>query len=134
MGIDLRERVKQWLASIDDSADCDEVTPKHSGSTEDTTSQPDAGPAQVYGLIRIVRKAGVLVVGLTVVLIGIIMIVTPGPAVVVIPLGLGILATEFLWAKRILKSLRKRLLKSYEQLGGKRAAANSANVKPSPPA
>jgi tellurite resistance protein TerC len=45
------------------------------------------------------RKILVAIIGGTVLLIGIIMIVTPGPAIVVIPIGLGILATEFAWAR-----------------------------------
>jgi tellurite resistance protein TerC len=45
------------------------------------------------------RKIVVAIMGGTVLLIGIIMIVAPGPAIVVIPAGLAILATEFAWAK-----------------------------------
>ena len=45
------------------------------------------------------RKFVVAIMGGTVLLIGIIMIVTPGPAILVIPAGLAILATEFAWAK-----------------------------------
>jgi tellurite resistance protein TerC len=37
------------------------------------------------------------------------MIVLPGPAVVVIPIGLAILATEFIWAKRILVTVQERI-------------------------
>ena len=48
----------------------------------------------------------VLIVGSTVVLVGVVMIVTPGPAVVVIPAGLAILATEFVWARRLLHRVR----------------------------
>jgi uncharacterized protein (TIGR02611 family) len=48
------------------------------------------------------RKAIVAVIGFTVLLIGVAMIVLPGPAFIVIPLGLAILATEFLWAQRLL--------------------------------
>ncbi len=55
------------------------------------------------------RQLVVAVVGVTVVLIGIIMIFTPGPAVVVIPLGLGILATEFVWARSLLVRVRTYL-------------------------
>lgn len=47
-----------------------------------------------------------IVIGFTVLLIGIAMIVLPGPAVVVIPIGLGILATEFIWAKHLLKRFK----------------------------
>jgi hypothetical protein len=38
--------------------------------------------------------------------IGIAMIVLPGPAIVVIPLGLGILATEFVWARSLLAKVK----------------------------
>lgn len=44
-----------------------------------------------------------VVIGFTLLLVGVIMMVTPGPAVVVIPLALSILAGEFLWARRLLK-------------------------------
>src|SRR3954462_12356255 len=48
------------------------------------------------------RRVVILVLGLTIVIVGIIMIVAPGPAIVVIPLGLAVLATEFIWARRLL--------------------------------
>lgn len=51
----------------------------------------------------VVRKTLVAIIGGTIVLLGIVMIVLPGPAVVVIPLGLGILATEFVWARRVVQ-------------------------------
>ncbi len=49
------------------------------------------------------RKTIVGVVGLTILLFGLALIVLPGPAVIVLPLGLAILATEFAWARRVLK-------------------------------
>lgn len=57
--------------------------------------------------IRQIRKLVVFVVGITVVLIGVLMVLTPGPAVIVIPIGLGILALEFAWAKLLLKRFRE---------------------------
>jgi Putative transmembrane protein (PGPGW) len=42
----------------------------------------------------------------TVLLIGIAMIVLPGPAVLVIPVGLGVLATELVWARKLLTKLK----------------------------
>jgi hypothetical protein len=66
--------------------------------------------------LRLARRIVVLVLGISVVLAGIVMIVTPGPAVVVIPLGLGILATEFLWARRILDKMKERLVAGQELL------------------
>ena len=40
-------------------------------------------------------------IGLSVVLIGLVMIVLPGPAFIVVPLGVAILASEFAWARRV---------------------------------
>ena len=52
---------------------------------------------------RWARRCAIAVVGGTVVLVGILMIALPGPAVVVIPAGLAILALEFAWARVWLK-------------------------------
>ena len=52
------------------------------------------------------RRIVVAVIGGSVVLIGIAMIVLPGPAIVVIPIGLGILGLEFAWARYWLRKLR----------------------------
>ncbi|HEX4631726.1 MAG TPA: PGPGW domain-containing protein [Chthoniobacterales bacterium] len=49
-----------------------------------------------------IRKLIVALIGGTVVLIGIALIVLPGPAFIVIPVGLAILATEFAWARSAL--------------------------------
>lgn len=49
---------------------------------------------------RSAKKAGILVVGVTVVLAGIALLPLPGPGMLVIIVGLVILATEFEWAQR----------------------------------
>lgn len=50
-----------------------------------------------------IRKLIVAVVGSTVILFGLALVVLPGPAVIVVPLGLAILATEFVWARRLVR-------------------------------
>jgi uncharacterized protein (TIGR02611 family) len=57
--------------------------------------------------LRQVWRLIVLVVGVTIVAVGVAMIVLPGPAIVVIPAGLALLATEFVWARRILERVRR---------------------------
>ncbi len=57
---------------------------------------------------RTARRIVVAVVGATVVGIGVVMLVLPGPGLVVIPSGLAILGLEFAWARRWLRSLRRR--------------------------
>src|SRR5947207_9674291 len=57
--------------------------------------------------IKIIRRVIVSVIGATVLLIGIALLVLPGPAFIVIPVGLAILATEYAWARRWLKRARR---------------------------
>lgn len=47
------------------------------------------------------RKFLVGFLGISVLLVGILMVVLPGPAVIIIPIGFAILATEFAWARRV---------------------------------
>jgi hypothetical protein len=42
-------------------------------------------------------------------LVGAAMLLLPGPAILVIPLGLALLATEFAWARRLLRRFKKKL-------------------------
>ena len=53
------------------------------------------------------RRLAVLTVGTAVTFAGVVMLFTPGPAVVVIPLGLAILAREFAWAQRLLERFQR---------------------------
>jgi len=62
--------------------------------------------------VKQIKRLIIAVIGFTVLLIGLLMIVLPGPAFIVIPLGLGILATEFIWARRLLKTAKNKFQKS----------------------
>ena len=52
---------------------------------------------------RLLRKVAIAIAGFAVLAVGILMIVTPGPAVLVIPLGLTILSKEYPWAGSLLR-------------------------------
>lgn len=52
------------------------------------------------------RRLIIAVIGFTVLLIGTALLVLPGPAIIVIPVGLTILASEFVWARTILKKVK----------------------------
>jgi tellurite resistance protein TerC len=54
------------------------------------------------------RRIVIAIVGFTVLAVGIAMIVLPGPALVVIPVGLGILSLEFAWARHWLHKVKER--------------------------
>jgi uncharacterized protein (TIGR02611 family) len=67
-------------------------------------------------MLRHARRLGILIVGMSVLLVGIAMIVLPGPAIIVIPVGLAILATEFAWARRWLHLVRESAEKGADKL------------------
>jgi len=65
-----------------------------------------------------VKRIIITLVGFTVLIIGIVLIVFPGPAFIVIPIGLAILATEYIWAKKLFEGI-KRILKKQEKPSAK---------------
>jgi uncharacterized protein (TIGR02611 family) len=69
----------------------------------------------VLKTLRQAKRLIVIVVGSTVLLLGIAMIVLPGPAVLVIPIGLSVLATELVWARRLLNKLKSTFQKGKEK-------------------
>jgi tellurite resistance protein TerC len=62
----------------------------------------------LYGPYRLAKRIAIGIVGGSVLIVGIAMIVLPGPAFVVIPVGLGILGLEFAWARSWLKKARAK--------------------------
>ncbi|MCI0540652.1 MAG: PGPGW domain-containing protein [Verrucomicrobiales bacterium] len=69
--------------------------------------------------LRQIRRITVAVIGGTVILLGIALIVLPGPAFIVIPAGLAVLATEFAWAKRWIARMKSCIGKKPETVLGK---------------
>ena len=65
--------------------------------------------------LRFARKVAVAVIGTTVLAFGIALIVLPGPAFIVIPLGLAILATEFVWARRLLRRVKQGTARVFQR-------------------
>ncbi len=68
---------------------------------------------------RWARRIAVALVGGTVLALGIALIVLPGPALVVIPVGLAILGLEFAWARLWLKKVRRRTSELVDRVRGK---------------
>ncbi len=48
-----------------------------------------------------------IVVGFTILLLGCIMLITPGPGIATMIGGLAILATEFVWARKLMKRFKE---------------------------
>jgi uncharacterized protein (TIGR02611 family) len=63
----------------------------------------------VGGTYKIARRFAIAVVGSTVLAVGVALIVLPGPAIIVIPVGLAILSLEFAWARLWLRKVRRSI-------------------------
>lgn len=72
--------------------------------------------------LKQIKKIIIAVVGFTILLFGLLMIVLPGPAFIFIPLGLTILATEFVWAEMWLKKVKAKFKDASDKIKGKKAA------------
>jgi len=70
---------------------------------------------------KVAKRIIVTVVGLSILVIGIVMIIAPGPALILIPVGLAILGLEFAWARHWLKRLRQGISSRNLQNHGDRA-------------
>lgn len=84
----------------------------------DRAAPPCRIPDGLFGMMTTyewARRIAISVAGGTVLLIGIVMIVTPGPAFILIPAGLAILGVEYAWARYWLKRVRE---KARTALGG----------------
>ncbi len=63
------------------------------------------------------KKFFIALIGGTVLLVGLALLVLPGPGLPIIAAGLAILATEFLWAKRALRKTQGAVAKASRKLG-----------------
>jgi uncharacterized protein (TIGR02611 family) len=61
-----------------------------------------------YGSYKVAKRIVIGIVGGTVLLLGVVMMVTPGPGIPAILVGLGILGVEFAWARHWLKKVKAK--------------------------
>lgn len=77
---------------------------------------------------KLAKRVAIAIIGASVLLVGVVMIVTPGPAMVLIPVGLAILGLEFAWARVWLKRLRESISARSLREQGSRAENNRDRV------
>jgi uncharacterized protein (TIGR02611 family) len=87
-----------------------------------------------------VKKIFIALIGGTVLLIGVVMVVLPGPGLPIVAAGLAILATEFFWARRALRNAKGKAAKVRRKSGlrewlrrRKEAAAAKKNLEQNNP-
>ena len=75
-------------------------------------------------LARHGRRMGVTVAGVIVILVGIVLCPLPGPGVAIIIAGLAILATEYVWARRLLHWVRVKTRQTYDRVRHRDSSAH----------
>ncbi len=83
---------------------------------------------------RTARRIVVTLVGGTVLLLGVAMIVLPGPATIVIPVGLAILGIEWAWARRFLRQIREKGGEAIRKVGLRRPIERAPSAGEAPAA
>jgi uncharacterized protein (TIGR02611 family) len=97
----------------------------------DVADDPISRPRAIARLIwRVGRKLVVTMAGVAVVGAGVAMLVLPGPGFLVIIVGLAILATEFVWADRLLRRARAKAAQGAQAAKG--ALKRSRKPDPEP--
>jgi tellurite resistance protein TerC len=73
----------------------------------------------LYVPYKVAKRIAIGIVGGSVLIIGVCMIVLPGPAFIVIPAGLAILGIEFAWARIWLKKAKAKAQQMAQSLGNR---------------
>jgi hypothetical protein len=83
-------------------------------------------PFKAVGLFikRSGKRIAVTVAGGFVVIVGIAMLVLPGPGILVIIAGLAILATEYVWAERLLRMAKERAVQAKDKVIRKKSKSD----------
>ena|SRR5713226_6308533 len=82
--------------------------------------------AYVKDLVRLLRRIAVTVVGTVILGVGVVLLVAPGPGLLVILLALVVFAVEYEWARRHLTALRARARSAADKAAASRVATASA--------
>jgi uncharacterized protein (TIGR02611 family) len=73
---------------------------------------------------RLIRRIAITVVGLVVTMIGVVLLIAPGPGFLVIALGLLILSVEYEWARRQLETVKARARTVADQAAANRLSTS----------
>lgn len=89
------------------------------------TSTPPVAPRRLRSLaprfvrrrpvLRLTWQVAIFFVGVAILAAGAVMLVTPGPGWAAIIVGFAVLATEFVWAQRILASVKRYALRAKDR-------------------
>jgi hypothetical protein len=83
---------------------------------------PAVVPVKAVGLFigRNGKRVAITIAGVVLIIVGVAMLVLPGPGLVVIFLGLSILATTYVWAERLLNRAKEKASRAKDTVLGKK--------------
>jgi uncharacterized protein (TIGR02611 family) len=90
-------------------------------------------PSIVAWVLRSTKRIVVTVVGFTLLLAGLVMMVGPGPGLLVIIAGLAVLGTEYAWARHWLERARAQAHRTRQRVRDRRQRRRSAAAGSEPP-
>src|SRR6516162_2698605 len=77
-------------------------------------------------LVRLLRRIALTVVGTVILAVGVVLLVAPGPGLLVILLALIVFAVEYDWARRRLVTVRDKARSAADKAAASRVATASA--------
>jgi uncharacterized protein (TIGR02611 family) len=116
---------------VDASAVVEEIDAQFPGTARAWHEHPFFVPFKAVGMF--VRRSGkriaITVAGVAVILLGVAGLILPFlPGWLLIFVGLGILATEYVWAERLLKAAKRRAVQAKDAVMRKKAAGDDAGA------
>ena len=93
---------------------------------------PTVVPFKVVGrfIARNSKRVGITIAGFVVILAGAAMLVLPGPGLLVIIGGLAILATEYVWAQRLLRVAKEKATQAKDKVFRKKSEKSQDEQEP----
>jgi uncharacterized protein (TIGR02611 family) len=82
--------------------------------------------ADMKDLVRLLRRIAVTVAGIVILAVGLVLLVAPGPGLLVIALALAVFAIEYRWARRHLVAVQERARSAALKTAASRVATASA--------
>lgn len=115
---------------VDASAVVEEIATAFPEADRRWHDHPLFAPIKAVGLFirRSGKRIAVTVAGCAVILVGVAMLVLPGPGLLVIIAGLAILATEYVWAERLLWMAKERAMQAKDKVLRKKANSDDGGA------
>jgi putative transmembrane protein PGPGW len=115
---------------IDASAVVEQIAAAYPDAERRWHDHPLIAPFKAVALFikRSGKRIAVTIAGGVVILVGIAMLVLPGPGLLVIIAGLAILATEYVWAERLLRMAKERAVQAKDKVLRKKANSDDGGA------